>query len=428
MSRLFAVAVLVASLTTSVSFAWDNCYYSACDPCEQAFCSPCGPIGCGSGTGSLLDKFTLYGWVQSGLTVNNHGSRNTYNGASTPLDRSLDAFSGNSYLLMSRHPSDLSVYQTWLGLMKGCDTSRGFDWGFQTDLLFGTDGRYGQCFGDQTFDHGWGSGDYNLSLMQIYGTVGYRNMKVRVGKFASGMSHEALPAVATFFNTAAFNCFNMPLHVSGAMVDYTVSKNLTVSGGWVAGQQNSFENRFGDNAFLGNVTLTPWDRLKVTYNLYCGWTHGLDRVPDAATRFGRNYHTGTEIAQSLIFTVNLNKKWMYMIEGVLADNSYDTGTTKAYYTGLNQHLIYTINNAWAAGLRFEWSHAKGTIFDVANQTFDGYDSCAITLGANWTPNKWFILRPELRYDWTDYNNGFQPFASGTKANQLSGGGSVIVKF
>jgi len=59
---------------------------------------------------------------------------------------------------------------------------------------------------------------------------------------------------------------------------------------------------------------------------------------------------------------------------------------------------------------------------------DGCDLYSLTLGANWTPNDWFILRPELRYDWTKYYNGLLPFADGTQPNQLSAGGSAIVKF
>jgi len=414
MSRTLAVTVLAVLLTASVSFAGDKNLFSACGPCE--------PV---CGKNSLFDLFTIYGWLQAGITANDHGSRNSYNGQSIPLDRRLDAFSGNTYLLMSKHQSDFSVYQAWLGMVKGADTSHGFDWGFNADVFFGTDARYGQCFGDQTFDHDWGSGDYNTSIVQLFATVGYRDLKVRIGKFASGMTHEALPCVASFFHSYAFNCYNTALHVSGVMVDYSVSKKLTVSGGWTTGQQNSFSNRFDDGAFLGNVTFTPSDRLKVAYNLYFGRTYGLDKVADAATRYGRNYHTGSEIIQSLIVMVNLSKDWMYMIESVFVDDSYDSGAVKKSYTGINQHLIYTINKAWAAGLRAEWSHGKASLFDPTGK---GYDAYALTLGANWTPNKWFILRPELRYDWSAYYNGFRPFANGTEANQLSGGGSAIVKF
>jgi len=423
MYRMSVMTILAVLLAANVVLAQDFCFVSGCTPCERVECDPCKPVDCGKG--SLFDQFTVYGWLQAGITVNNHGQRNTYGNGSIPLDRNLDAFSGNSYLLMSKHPSDFSVYQAWLGVVKAADTSRGFDWGFNADVFFGTDARYGQCFGDQTFDYDWGSGDYNTTIVQMFATVGYRDLKFRIGKFASGMTHEALPCVATFFHSYAFNCYNMPLHVFGAMADYSVNKKLTISGGWTAGEENSFTNRFDDSAFLGKVAFVPNDRLTVTYNLYFGRSYGLDKVADAATRFGRNYHTASHVAQSVILTVNLSPKWLYMIEGAWTDHSYDSGVEKSSYTGLNQHLIYTINKQWAAGLRAEWTRGKGSLFD---RTGAGGDLYALTLGANWTPNKWLIVRPELRYDWSQYNNGFRPYANGTKANQLSGGGSCIVKF
>jgi len=425
MFRLSVMIVLAVLWTANVTLAKGFCFASAVDPCEQVECDPCNPVG--SGKGSLFDQFKVYGWLQAGMTVNNHGQRNTYGDETTPLDRNLEALSGNSFLLMSKHPSDFSLYQAWLGVVKGADTTRGFDWGFNADVLFGTDGKYGQCFGDQTFDYGWGSGDYNTSVIQLFATVGYRDIQFRIGKFASGMSHEALPCVATFFHSYAFNCYNMPFHASGVMADYSVSRRLTVSGGWTTGQQNSFENRFDDNAFLGQVTFTPNTQWKAAYNLYIGRSYGLDKIADAPS-FGRNYQNASHTVQSLIFTVNLTPKWFYMAETAWADNRYHNvpGTTKSSYLGINQHLIYTINKQWAAGLRAEWSRGKGsTLFDAEGV---GYDIYALTLGANWTPNKWLIVRPELRHDWSRYNGDFTPFANGTQANQLSGGGSFIVKF
>ncbi len=410
-----------------------DCGESLCDPCERSsniFCDPCEPVpSCKKS--SLWNQVTIYGWVQAGITVNDHGSRNQYSDApNAPASRSLDAFSGNSYLLMTRQASDFSVNQTWIGATKKLDTKHGFDWGFTMDTAFGTDARFGQCFGDETFDYDWGSGDYYTSIVQLFAEVGYRNLKFRVGKFAPNMTHEALPAVATFFDSHAYACYNTPLTVSGAIAEYTVGNRLSFSAGWVAGNMTSFTNRFDDSGFLGNIKFRPTDRLSFSYNLYFGRTNGYDKVDDAY-RFGRNYDTATHVTQTLICTLNLGKRWLYMIEGVWGNNNYELGRNEegTYTYGINQHLIYTINKQWAIGLRAEWSHGKGTLFDLAHLTGgEGCDLYEITFGANWTPNGWFILRPELRYDWSKYDNGFKPFANATQPNQLTAGGSMIVKF
>ena len=76
------------------------------------------------------------------------------------------------------------------------------------------------------------------------------------------------------------------------------------------------------------------------------------------------------------------------------------------------------------------------LFDVPPVTGgNGGDLYALTLGANWNVKPKIIIRPEIRYDWARYDNGWKPFGgqdgtlkTGRKSEQLAGGGSVIVVF
>ena len=397
----------------------------------------CSDLGCSTAKQSPY-RFT--GWMEAGITVNNHGSTNDYtDGVTSPASRNLTPFSGNSYLMMSEQPSDLKLSQLWFSFSRLMDAQHGFDWGFQGDFVFGTDAKYTQCFGDKTFDSDWGTGDYYSSFAQLYGEVGYRNVKVKAGKFAANMTHEALPAVASFFYSHAYLCYNTPLTVSGAVAEYSVNNCLSLSAGWTAGQMTSFENRFDDNGFLGGVTWKPSTSSSLAYHIYYGDNNGGNKLGMDALNYSRNYMSGEEVVHTLVYTRQLNKRWFYMAEGFYADNDYD-GTlagptagdpfsTKAY--GINQHLIYTINPCWAFGLRGEWQRAEGTIFDAAPYTgSEGGDLYEVTLGINWRPTGKpnLLIRPELRYDWTDYDNGFKPFANATKSTQLSGGCSAVVMF
>ncbi len=431
----FGLLLSLWGVFASAQHPRDSCYdspASACDPCGFAKPEPCEKsIFCDSTPGckksSLWDKVSVYGWIEMGIQTNNHGCTNEYTDAPNgPCSRNLDAFSGNTYLLMTQQQTDFHVNQVWVGVSKKLDTRRGFDWGFQMDTFFGTDGKYGQSFGDHTFDYDWGTGDYNTAIPQLYAEVGYRNLKVRVGKFASTMTHEALPAPATFFYSHAYGCFNTPLTFSGVIAEYKVSDRVSFSGGWTAGYHNSLVNRFDDSGFLGNFTVRPTDKTNISYNIYFGRSNGFDSVADAGN-YGRYYDTATHVTQTIIFTWNISKKWMYMIEGVWNNNNYEWGPTdwSTNAHGINQHLIYTINKQWAVGARIEWSHAKGTIFDITGQGADLYE---LTFGANWTPTPNFILRPELRYDWCNYYDGFKPFGNMKHSDQLSGGCAAIFKF
>ena len=424
MFRMLPAAAFVALslFTANVAFAQH--------PCAPIFFDPCEPVCKKS---SLWEQVSLYGWIQAGISFNDHGSTNRYTSEpNVPCWRQLDANSGNSNLFMSKAPSNFNVYQAWLGVKKDLDTKRGFDWGFQVDTLYGTDANATQSFGDQRFDFDWGTGDYHFSFVQLFAEAGYKNLKFRVGKFGPAMVHEALPAPMTFFHSFSYSCYNTVLTASGATAEYKASDRLTFTAGWTAGMHNSFSNRFSDNGFVGKITFAPADNLRLTYNLYYGESNGVNKVADAAL-FGRDYNSATHVIHTLICTLNLGKRWLYMIEGGWASNDYEqlAGTdtiTRSY--GINQHLIYTINKRWSVGVRAEWSYARGTIFDLPHLTDggNGGDLYSLTLGTNWTPNAWLIVRPEIRYDWTDYANGHKPFAYNTQTNQLTAGGSLVVKF
>ncbi|MGL4941879.1 MAG: carbohydrate porin [Thermoguttaceae bacterium] len=400
---------------------------SECKPCEEVICAPCDPCTpvCGKGRRSLLSSLSFYGWIEAGIQVNNHGTSNSYaNAGKAPLSQ-MDAFSGNSYLLMTQQPTDFHVNQTWFGVAKRIDISREFDWGFQCDTFYGTDAKYGQAFSDRTFDYGWGTGDYYLSIPQIYAEIGGNGGKIRVGKFAPTMVQEALPAPYTFFYSHSYDCFATPLTYSGVVGEYNFGKKLTVSSGWTAGMHNSFVNRFGDNAFVGSVTLRPMPTMSLAYNLY----YGYNKQGDPA--YNRFYNSAHNTVHTCVFTWAFRPQWFYMIEGVFEDNAY-VATAGNYTTrsaGCNQHLIYTINKKWSVGVRGEYHRAEGTMFDMQHLTGgQGTDLYQFTLAANWTPVSYFTLRPELRCDWANYDNGFKPFNNRTESSQVSFGCAGIVKF
>ncbi|MGL6227146.1 MAG: outer membrane beta-barrel protein [Thermoguttaceae bacterium] len=368
---------------------------------------------------SCWDKISMYGWMQAGFQANQYGAGNVYTTPdhAAPASRNQAPNSGNSYLLMTNQQTDLKLNQLWLGMVKPLDTRCGFDWGFQADFMFGTDAKYGQSFGDQTFDNNWGEGDYYEAIPQLFAEVGYDRFKVKAGKFATNFVHEVLPAPMSFFYSHAFTCYNTPLTVSGVYGEYQLNKQLSVGAGWTAGAMTSFQNRYGDNGLLTKVNYQMSDKSTLTYNFFYQWKGGDEN---------RNLN---ESLHALIFTHQLNKCWTYMIEGMYLTDEYKQLVLTGRAYGINQHLIYTINQQWSAGVRAEWHYAQSTIFDIPPVTGgNGGDLYAITLGLNWNPVSCFNLRPELRYDWTDYKNGFAPFDGFTRTSQFSGGLAAMVKF
>ena len=113
--------------------------------------------------------------------------------------------------------------------------------------------------------------------------------------------------------------------------------------------------------------------------------------------------------------------WTYNQQRYKVDGEIDpTDTWYAY--GINNEIIFQANKKWAFGTRFGMLRPDGD-----DRKTEWYN---VSLGANWTPNKWLVVKPEVRYDWTDKGDidARKFFNNGNNTYQLSGGMSAVVKF
>ena len=62
---------------------------------------------------------------------------------------------------------------------------------------------------------------------------------------------------------------------------------------------------------------------------------------------------------------------------------------------INNYLIYSLNDCWALGARFEWYQNEGVYTNVGQQA----DIYQFTMGLNYRPHANFVFRPEIRHDW-----------------------------
>lgn len=447
---ILAIALGLGGMRPSASLA-----SIPCDPCDEVACMPCDAVSCGSKqpntlfshklNGALakrgMNRTALFGWVQTGITGNEYGAENAYlPGMPSPTSRHLNYDSGNGHLLGTEQQSDWKLSQIWLGATRTIQAEHGLDWGFRFDSVYGTDARYCQSFGDNSADSGWGDGDYYVGFTQYYAEVGNKKLKGRIGKFVTDMAYEPIAAPGTYFYSHSYSCYSSPLHVSGAGLEYAVTDKLTLFGAWTAGYHTSFENRFDDDGFLFKATYRPNDKMSIGYNIYAGTNNGFNRRGlEESLATARNYTKADILAQTVVFTWNLNKRWKYMIEGHWSSNDYEGAYNDAndtyfdydtYAQGISQHLIYTISEKLSVGARLEWLDTRGAFFDLVPLCDGGRGAeiYEVTLGANWYPLPWLNIRPELRYDWTDYNSGFKPFDFGRASNQLTGGIGLMVMF
>lgn len=451
-SLLFLTAAVLLLLVNQAK-ASSSCS-SVCDPCTPAICDSRAPAACDAACAksclheyltekSVFDsrifenkligkksksKIVFYGWMLTGITVNEHGATNKYEGGThaygynrRPGRNGITDQSGNSSILMLEQPSDWKINQLWFGAKKELDNRFGV--GFQADFLYGTDARYARNWGDYSFDAKWGSGDYYASFSQLYATVGTKDLYLRVGKFAGNFAYEGLAAPKEFFYSHANICYGRPFTTQGATVEWKANSKWTFSAGWTAGVFNSFENPHNDSAFLGKATYQFTKDMALTYKIFYN---------DKGARRGTN-HGAIDSLNTLIFTWKINPKWFYMGEIAYTDGKTHTlsGTRHGSYAwGVNNHLIYTVNDKLSVGLRGEYHYSHGSFFDLPVVTGgEGGSLWEITLAANYKLTKKITFRPELRYDHADYDNGYRPFGGDESKNgQLCGGVSFIVMF
>ncbi|MEM9644364.1 MAG: porin, partial [Planctomycetota bacterium] len=373
LTKLALLAAIACGMSAGNALAENNsiqqvgCFSDGCDTCGEVACgceaigcesgcdagcevgcdSACGcDSGCDSGCGSLGDcslfggdcchddPFTLFGdvggvsvggWVQLG-----YHSR------------------GNS--LFNSRPDDLQLHQAWLYAEKAIDTSCGFDIGGRIDYIYGTDSQDTQAFGTDPrgWDNGWDNGaDYGHALPQVYVEAGYGDLSVKLGHFYTIIGYEVVTAPDNFFYSHAYTMYNSePFTHTGALATYNASDDLTLYGGYVLGWDSGFDDN-GD-AFLGGASAALTDDLTLTYATTFG-------------RFGANPLGTPEqgYMHSIVADYAVSDNLQYIFQSDLLDSDDGAGATVRETFGINQYLIYNVNDCWAAGARFEWYNQEG---------------------------------------------------------------------
>lgn len=365
---------------TSTVIGQNNCWVA---PCEPNACDPCAPCGA---TGS---PFTFGGWIETGIYVNNNGGGSDNGPMHTASNRRTDFLMNQLYFYGERE----------------MNTKRGFDWGARADFVYGVDGPSMQCY-DGTFDADWGLNrhGYAMSAYQVYGTLGYKNLSVMVGKFIGKVGWEASASKDNFFYTHSYCYWIEPATHTGVLATYSVTDRLTLNAGWTAGADSGFNNPDNNSTVLTGFAYGLTDKATVHYWINAG-------QQDTADYF----------VQSLCFEWALTKRFTHVFQYNLRnDNAREGGRYSSY--GINNHFLYKLNEQWGAGMRIEWLRDNGTFGYITDDPGDYYQ---VTLGLNWNPWENVSIRPEVRYDWC---KGATPFANETRKDQVTGGCGVFVSF
>jgi hypothetical protein len=356
----------------------------------------CG-IAPGGGWAGLTTGLVFDGWLHQGSTWNTHWPDDRFNTPVTFNDRANDYQMNQLYLVLARptHPC------------RG-----GWDVGGRVDLLYGTDYFFTTARGLETRIDGsprWNSADgpragggaalYGLAMPQLYAEVFapiLSGISVKLGHFYTRMGVESVMAPENFFYSHSYAMqYGQPFTGTGLMAHCSLTQRLSVEGGFTRGW-DVWEDTNDNLSFLGGLRWTSGDR-----RTSLSWMLSTGSEDTAGDRRRTQY--------TLALTRHLGCRWIYILEhnygvedGVTVDREFQLTDAKWY--GISQYLWLAANERTWFGLRLEWfrdqDNARVLGIPIEETTIGG-NYTALTLGMNWRLNGYTVLRPEVRWDWSD---------------------------
>lgn len=357
--------------------------YTAQAGCAPATCCDSDKVfgnGCNDGCGwcnigepwklSKVEGFDWGGWIQMGYQNKPDGS-----------------FTGNGPFLNQKEWGKFNLNQLYLYTAKVADGSKGVDWGFRFDAMYGVDGNEAQSFGNAPgnwdYVNGFDHGIYEFALPQAYGEIAVENLSVKVGHFYTPIGYEVVTSPDNFFYSRQVNFWNSePFTHTGVLSNYKVNDKLAVTAGWVLGWDTGFDQinngSMGITGFVYNVS----EIFTLTY----------------MNGFGEFGWRGNGMINSAILSAAWTEKFstVHQFDVLGTNNPSDfadpASLTPRDSTGFVNYAFYTINDCLKLGARAEWYKA------------DSISYYTMTYGVNVKPHANVVIRPEVRHMWSPANN------------------------
>lgn len=299
------------------------------------------------------------------------------------------SFQDGDQLSFNDFPDHLNLDQAWFYVERVAEAGAcSADYGYRFDVMYGAQAHTAQAFGNDggTWDIAWDHGIYGWAIPQLYGEVAYGDLSVKVGHFWTPAGYEVVPAIGNFFYTHTLTHFNSePFTHTGVLGTYSGSDNVTLYGGWALGWDTGFDQFGAGNIFVGGFGVNAGDNVTFTWITTAG---------------NLGWYTSSEPGWTNHFVaiadLSDNTQWVIQSDVVDTDGSSTDPAFDVHTLGLTNYLFYTLNDCWKLGGRIEWYKSNNYAFDAGPQT-SFYD---VTAGVNYRPHANFVVRPEIRYDWT----------------------------
>ncbi|MBD9362960.1 porin [Methylomonas fluvii] len=382
----------------------------------------------------------VHSWADAGIVYNANDPGDGYNGPVVFADRA----------------NEFNLHQLGGELIRDVNTGGDhWDVGGKLTLMYGSDARFNTInpYGGGHWDNRLIGSDerfYKLAIpnayLDIFTPIG-KGLTTRIGRFYTIMGYETGLSPDNFFYTHPYTFqYGEPFTHFGMTTTYPVHQNLSVTLGAVTGGHtklngvldgngawDGFDKNMENWNFLGGATWTSDDAAtSFTATMITGDVNSDNNLREFQRQTGINKRDNRTF-YSLVLQHNFAERWHYVLQhdhGIEQQHPLNNFADAEWY-GIHSQMKYDVTDTVGVGLRGEWFRD-----DDGVRVGQMCPSCAVlatgpanyyaaTLGVNWKPAKWLMLRPEARYDWSE---GVDAYDERNKDSQFIFGADVVVTF
>lgn len=233
-------------------------------------------------------------------------------------------------------------------------------------------------------------------------------IKLDAGKFLSPIGAEVVESSANWNYTRSFLFgYAVPAFHVGVRLSYPVVPSFTVSAMLVNGFTRTIDNNSG-KTFGAQLAWAPTKSFSLTGNVISG-----PEQTDNNTAMRTLWDAVVVWQMCDQMAVNVNYDYGY--ESLYGD--------KAIWSGVSVMSQYTFGEGFAAALRGEWFEDR-----LGSQTGMPQELKEITLTGDWRPQSRWLLRAEVRRDWSTKAVFHGPDAAGPETSQSTFTLGVVCEF
>lgn len=335
------------------------------------------------------------GWAAGGYNYNTENPQQGNNGPVSMTDQS----------------GAVNLYQMDFFIEKAIAKGVAWDIGGRFDYMFGTDTRYTQAAGNWDASLMSKNNYYNMAMPQayaeIFAPIGH-GLSAKLGHFYTIIGYESVPSGPNFFSSHSYSFKSSPFTTTGALFNYAINQEWGLNFGAVTGPDN-FISQSGAWSQMSGLT---WNNVRT----------GTTAIFSIMSGNVYEDKSSEQVYYSAILQQAFGK-WTYVLEHDRGtqQNAISQGQTAEWYSIVN-YLTYQTTETTGLGVRGEWfNDVNGFRYDKGAANF-----YQVTVGLNWKPKHWLMIRPEVRYDWSQAQ--IAAFDNGQRSDQILLGFDTLIQF